>query len=346
MAFDNALAILEAFPTLFPSAPSMPSPSLLIKALSVPTTAYPRERLEAFRDAIDRLRRKSRSFYLASSVFPGRLRHDLILLYSFCRVADDLVDAASNEQEAKKSIAFLKLFLDSRYKDKPDNKSLAKWEQAFANFPCTVQLALEHLPTSYMSSQPFYELLDGFEMDLAFANTFPIRDESTLVRYGERVAGTVAELIIQSAFHHYPTDITEDERQQVLRAGRVMGVALQIVNISRDIAVDAALGRVYIPTAWLKEAGVEPRDIIRNPDRLEVEALRKRLLDYAMDLYQTALPKIEKLPPEARKPMKVAVESYMEIGRVLQKPGYRVKAGRATVPKLRRIRVAWNVMCT
>ena len=80
VAFDNALAILEAFPFLFANVPSLPSPLLLVKALLVPSSEYDKDRIEGFRHALDRLRLKSRSFYLASGVFRGRLRADLILL--------------------------------------------------------------------------------------------------------------------------------------------------------------------------------------------------------------------------------------------------------------------------
>lgn len=81
VAFDNALAILNTFSDLFPSAPSLPSPGLLLQALFTPTARYSDQRLEGFREALIRLQKKSRSFYLASGVFQGRLRHDLVLLY-------------------------------------------------------------------------------------------------------------------------------------------------------------------------------------------------------------------------------------------------------------------------
>ena len=42
---------------------------------------YDGERLAGIQEAVRRLQKKSRSFYLASSVFSGRLRTDLILLY-------------------------------------------------------------------------------------------------------------------------------------------------------------------------------------------------------------------------------------------------------------------------
>ena len=80
VAFDNSLAILQAFPSLFADVPYLPSPVLLIEALLKPTSEYDERRIVGLREALERLRKKSRSFYLASSVFQGRLRIDLILL--------------------------------------------------------------------------------------------------------------------------------------------------------------------------------------------------------------------------------------------------------------------------
>jgi len=80
VAFDNAVAVLEAFPSIYPSFPQLPSPILLVKALLLPSSNYDIERIEGLSQALARLRKKSRSFYLASGVFQGRLRIDLILL--------------------------------------------------------------------------------------------------------------------------------------------------------------------------------------------------------------------------------------------------------------------------
>lgn len=121
-----------------------------------------------------------------------------------------------------------------------------------------------------------------------------------------------------------------------------MGIALQYVNIARDVATDAAIGRVYLPTSWLEEEGLIPTDILKNPSGEKIERLRDVLLSKAFGIYAEAKEAMAHLPPEARGPMRVAVESYMEIGRVLSEKGYVTKAGKATVPKMRRIRVAWK----
>ena len=238
-------------------------------------------------------------------------------------------------------------YLDYAY-IKDNKRDLYSMEEFVkATFPPSAQAALILLPTSYLSPQPLYDLLKGFEMDLDFSsggNPFPIVDESLLQIYASRVAGTVAEACIELVYHHTSAPVAEAQRQNIVHAGGQMGIALQYVNIARDIKVDAQISRVYLPTTWLKEQDLVPQNVVGDPETPHTEVLRQRLLDQAMEIYYQARAAIELLPLEARGPMRVAVESYMEIGRILRKPGYRVKAGRATVPKLRRLEVAWTAL--
>ena len=154
----------------------------------------------------------------------------------------------------------------------------------------------------------------------------------------------MAELCLELVFHHSATVTSVAQREHLVRAGGHMGVALQYVNIARDIAADTAIGRVYLPTSWLKEAGCTPQQILEKPNGPVVEKLRARLLDKAFEVYRGARPTLAQLPSDARAPMRVAVESYMEIGRVLGEKGYKVKQGKATVPKIRRLKVAWKAL--
>ncbi|KAH6620191.1 Squalene/phytoene synthase-domain-containing protein [Boeremia exigua] len=344
VAFDNAIAILHTFPALFPNpAPQLPSPVVLIQALFVSPKKYDDARLEGLREAVHRLKRKSRSFYLASSTFQGLLRTDLLLLYSFCRVADDLVDNAATAAEAKEWIAHLNKFLDLAYSGPRSRPALIKY--VFGHFPADTRSALVQLPTEKLSRKPLQDLLLGFDMDLAFDTASPpITNEDDLKLYAERVAGTVAQMCIELIFRTYTTSLNRKEQHEVEIAGNSMGVALQYVNIARDIAVDAKIGRVYLPTTWLSEAGLTQKAVLEQPSGPRVESIRNRLLDNAFDLYNASKHSIEQLPSEAAGPIRVAVESYMEIGRTLRQKGYMVKAGRATVPKWRRLLVAWQTL--
>lgn len=259
-------------------------------------------------------------------------------------MADDLVDNAASTSESKHWITQLKRYLDLCY---DASKGISRDNFICATFPKSCQAELALLPTPYLSSTPLYDLLKGFETDLHFSsssNPFPIQDEAVLQTYASRVAGTVAELCLELVYHHTTAVIPKNRRQEIVHAGGRMGVALQYINISRDISVDALNGRVYLPTTWLNKVKLNPDEIISNPGSLKAESLRQRLLDVAMEIYEEAKVAIEQLPVEARGPMRVAVESYVEIGRVLRLPGYKVKAGRATVPKIRRMIVAWHAL--
>ena len=244
------------------------------------------------------------------------------------------------------SVVKLKRFIDLAYRPRPLRSSLVV-DLVKETLPPQDHAALLLLPTSYLSARPLWDLCRGFEEDIQFVigpDRFPIRTEQALTTYAAYVAGTVARLCIELVYHHTYTFSSQQEREDILQAGDQMGIALQLVNIARDIPTDAKMGRCYIPTTWLREKGLEPADVIKDPTGFHIEALRQRLLDRATTLYRRAKPAIEKLPPEARGPMRVAVESYMEIGRVLRTPGYQVKRGRATVPKWRRVQVAWRAL--
>ncbi|KAI1755909.1 hypothetical protein F4782DRAFT_538305 [Xylaria castorea] len=352
VGFDRGMAVLDTFPEMFSVNSGPLSPALLIKALLTNPAKYDMKRVRGIREAVSTLKRKSRSFYLASAVFPGRVRIDLVLLYSFCRVADDLVDDSRTESEALVWIQKLIGYLDRVYDNaggKPDSAAdVVSYVEK--NFPINAQSALEFLPTRLLPSGPLYELMEGFRMDLAFLHAeFPIKDESCIQTYAQRVASTVGELCLWLVFHHSSVRLPEHEESSLIQAAITMGHALQYVNIARDIQVDADMGRVYLPTDWLKEEGLTPQDLLSNPRQPKAEVLRQKLLDLAFKKYEISRPVMNLLPDEIRGPLIVAVESYMEIGRVLrEKSGVpsKTKKGRATVPGPRRLWVAWKTLST
>lgn len=80
VAFDRGMAVLDTFPEMFPGMSKGFSPRLLVKAMITDPARYDMMRIRGIREAVSTLRKKSRSFYLASSVFPGRIRIDMVLL--------------------------------------------------------------------------------------------------------------------------------------------------------------------------------------------------------------------------------------------------------------------------
>lgn len=369
-AFETALAVLEALPNIFPTVPPLPDPRLLMRALFLSPSNYDLARINGIREALKNLSAKSRSFYLASSIFSGRLRLDLILLYAFCRVGDDLVDNANSAEEAEGWISHLALFLKASYST---NNSAQKLDGALAPFPPVSRAILALLPSRYLPSEPLFSLLEGFRSDVQFSSLkekpasnqtaqFPIKTASELETYASRVASTVAELCLQLVYYHNPERDTyadqsasKKSRDRCVASGAKMGLALQYTNIARDVYVDAEDGRCYLPTDWLRDQNLTPQKVVETRGNAEgVVEVRKRLLDEAFAIYKDNRGAIEELPRYARAGIRVAVESYMEIGRVLLE---KIAAGeplegisgsgrrhRATVPRLRRLFVGWGAL--
>ncbi|EGX53927.1 hypothetical protein AOL_s00004g586 [Orbilia oligospora ATCC 24927] len=369
LAFDHTLAVINGFPEIFNFAiPSWPSLFIMIRGLGISVRNYTPRRVSNLRDAILKLQNKSRSFSLASSVFEGRLRIDLVLLYAFCRNADDLIDEAENREEAQKALVKLSDALSNTFSYRRSEKSTFKIQNKLKppismlyNLPEEMASSLEMLPIEALPIKPIQGLLEGFGMDLQFPSSdekenktmpggeFPIKTESDLKRYGYCVAGTVAELLLHLVFHHSPTkNIAKKERAEIIQAGVNMGIALQYINISRDIAKDALIGRCYIPSDWLAEYNLTPAMVVENPDRPEVRILRRRLLRNAMEIYYQNRGAIEKLPTHggARKGVRGAVENYVEIGRVLlERDGEMPIRNDETVSKSRRLWVFVKALC-
>ena len=249
---------------------------------------------------------------------------------------------------AKSWIAKLRQFLSLAY---AGGETVACKDFVTSNFPLNCVHPLLELPVDRLSQKPLLELLRGFEVDLEFSaedtenkSGWPIQNQADLLRYGGYVAGTIAELCLDLVAHHYPDRLSEKELVTIRNSAVEVGQALQTVNIARDISVDAANGRVYIPVDWLDETSLSPVNVLRHPNDTNVVKLRSRLLDLADSLYNPASQSIKVLPREVRGPMTVAVESYMEIGKVLKQQGYQVKHGRATVNISRRLWVAWRAL--
>ncbi len=258
------------------------------------------------------LRGGSRSFFAASLVLPRGVRDPATALYAFCRIADDAVDHGADPGAA---IEDLHDRLDRIYAGAP--RDIAA-DRAFADV-----VARFSIPAHYPRA-----MLEGFEWD---AGNRRYQDLSELHAYGVRVAGTVGAMMA----------LVMDIREPLLVARACdLGVAMQLTNIARDVGEDARGGRLYLPIAWLREAGIDPEGWLRSP-RFDERLARvvRRLLAAADDLYLRADGGIANLPSACRPGMCAARLLYAEIGRELERMGLDSVTRRAFVPWRRKARI-------
>lgn len=236
----------------------------------------------------------SRSFFTASLLLPPRVRAPATGLYAFCRVADDAIDGSSEPQRA---IGELQARLDAVYADRPGP------ELADRALACVVQR--HAIPRTLLDA-----LLEGFAWDVQGRRYETIED---LHAYGARVAGTVGAMMAL---------VMETRDRTALARAAELGVAMQLTNIARDVGEDARLGRVYLPEAWLREAGIDPRAWLAAPTfGPAVGSVVARLLAEADRLYERAECGVAALPRDCRPGIQAARLVYAEIGHALAASG-------------------------
>jgi phytoene synthase len=177
--------------------------------------------------------RRSSNLALALLLLPRARRHDAFLFHDFCRLVDDIADSSSITNEEKQTI-------------------LNDWLSA-------LELEKAHtLPRDFsemilrrdLDLHLLREIIRGMLMDTA-QNRFAKFDD--LYLYCWRVASAVG---LTSA------RIFGAEGASVTHYAEELGIALQLTNILRDVAEDAAMNRIYLPQEDLVRFGVSDEQIL------------------------------------------------------------------------------------
>jgi 15-cis-phytoene synthase len=169
-------------------------------------------------------------------------------------------------------------------------------------------------------------LLEGFDWDAAGRRYETMED---LYDYAARVAATVGAMMAL---------VMGVRTADGLARACDLGVAMQLSNIARDVGEDARAGRIYLPLAWLREAGVDPDAWLKRPDfDPAIASVVQRLLRAADVLYGRAASGVAQLPLACRPGINAARFLYAEIGHELERLGLDSLSQRAVVSRRRKV---------
>jgi len=258
------------------------------------------------------------SFSYSFLVLPDAQRQAIGLVWDFCRAVDDAVDEAPDESTATVEIG--------------------KWRDEVgrvfgADHPLTPQgQHLKPIVAAFsLSRLPFDDLVDGVEMDLRHKR-YQTFDE--LSGYCRRVASTVGQICIEIFG-------ARDSRSKDYAFN--LGLALQLTNIIRDVAVDLKNGRVYLPQEDLARFGVIEADLHRGKVTEPVRRLLAHQCQRARHFYSAAAQAM----PHADAHRLVAAEImggiYFEILQRIERRGFDVFTELIRVPKAVRARIALSI---
>jgi phytoene synthase len=246
-------------------------------------------------------RRVARTFSLACRLLPREVRDDVYLLYLVFRRIDDVVD--EREPDALARVGAVEAW--------------ARGEPG-ALRTCEVRILTELAMRYPIPPAALLEFCAGMREDLELR---PVRTEAELDRYCYRVAGTVGVVMAALLGTDEPADA----------AAAALGMAMQRTNILRDIDEDLAHGRVYLAAETLERFG--------SPLPGHREELLRDQIARADALYDQGIAGICCLR-RGRRAISAAAAMYREILRQIEREGYGAHAGRAVVPRHRKVLVA------
>jgi phytoene synthase len=204
---------------------------------------------EAYAEVERITRREAKNFAYGIMVLPREKRQAIAAVYAFARRVDDVADGGLSLEEKRAELEKLRGCLDSDPSD-----------------PVFVAL-LDARDRFGIPREPLAALVDGGVQDTE-QSTYA--DFADLRSYCEKVAGAVGLACV-------PVYGSDD-----IGHAMTLGIALQLINIIRDVDEDRRLGRVYLPQDELEAYGVEelaPSPEFRQLMAFQAERARAHLAD-------------------------------------------------------------------
>jgi phytoene synthase len=203
---------------------------------------------EAYAEVGRITRREAKNFAYGIMVLPRAKRQAIAAIYAYARRVDDVADGELPLQEKRAQLEELRAALEDEDPADPVFVALRDARERFG-----------------IPREPLAALIDGGLQDTeqtTYANFAELRG------YCEKVAGAVGLACVPV----YGSDDTEH--------AMTLGIALQLINIIRDVDEDQQLGRVYLPQDELAAFEVEelaPTPQFRELMAFEAERARTHL---------------------------------------------------------------------
>ena len=230
------------------------------------------------------LRSVSRSFYLSIRLLPRKLRQPVGLAYLLARATDTVADTA--EVPALVRAETLSQLL-SIIEGQTSPGQIAEVTQSFAPLQTNraEQRLVEALPDCLKYLHQFEapdrrdivallgKIIKGQALDVArFGDATQIRaltSDQELHEYTYLVAGCVGEFWTELCFRHV-SHFAKQPHAGMIELAKRYGSGLQLINILRDAPADLQAGRCYFPKEELDAIGIEPSQILLEPDRIDL----------------------------------------------------------------------------
>jgi phytoene synthase len=174
-------------------------------------------------------------------------------------------------------------------------------------------------------------VIQGCQMDLEQTRYL---DYASLQRYCHLVAGVVGE-VAASIFGQTQAPTTA--------YAHVLGQALQLTNIIRDVGEDAQRGRIYLPVNELQRFDVRAHEILERRPSERFTSLMRFQAQRAHALYDEALALLPQADFRSQKPGLMMASIYRRLLRQIEREGFPVLERRVRLTPIHKFWLAWKV---
>src|SRR5512145_1451462 len=257
------------------------------------------------------------SFYYSFLFLPAERRRAITAVYAYCREVDDAVDEVSDPAVAEAKLQWWHgevAALFARAPTHPVTRALLP----FIDGPLGI------------TRERLLAILEGMEMDLR-QNRY--LDFAALKRYAHLVAGVVGQ--ISAAVFGYSDPRT-------LEFAARLGLALQLINVIRDVGDDARRGRVYLPVDELQRFGVRAADLLAGRYVDGFVPLMRFQAERARANYREALALLPSADRRAQRPGLIMGAIYATLLDEIERENFQVLHQRVALTPLRKLWIAWR----
>ncbi len=269
---------------------------------------------ESYEHCVAITQARARNFYFAFLTLPKAGRDAICAVYAFCRLLDDIADGPMPRAQKQAAIAAARTDLSDALAGR-------------ARTPVYIALA-DAVRRYSISERHLLEVAQGVEQDLHVTR---YRTFTELREYCYLVASSVGLACLEVFGYHSP---------EARDAAVDLGIAMQLTNVVRDVAEDAAENRIYLPQDDLNAFGVGEDEILAGRPTPALTRMLAFQGERAKEYYGRARALFKHLPRRSRPCPMVLFGVYRTLLEQIERNGYDVFTRRATLAKSRRAQIA------